>query len=320
MRPFAWHDLVSLFRNRRQLLALDSALELTRGNRLGVAAILANLHPEHGSFTGVVDSQHNGTSLIGQMHYRMGERSARICYLLPESACQKPLLLEMLDGMAQQAGAWGAFNLLAELEETNPVYEQLRRAGFAVYAWQRIWRFYPASEFSNGNAALWQPVQPADEISTRSLYHCLVPPLVQSAAAFPAQRLQGLVYRSNGEVLGYTEVIQGPRGIYLHPLIHPTLENAADLLACLPRCVAPLLGRSVYLAVRSYQAWLETTLQDMHLEALPRQALLVKHLVGMQRASVASLNRAVIENTRAEPTAPIMQRASRNHEKLPTAH
>lgn len=320
MRPFAWHDLVSLFRNRRQMLALDSALELTRGSHLGVAAMLANLHPEHGSFTGVVDSQHNGATLIGQLHYRMGERSARICHLLPETACQKPLLLEMLDGMAEQAGAWGAFNLLAELEETNPIFDHLRRAGFAVYAWQRIWRFNSSSESSHGNAVLWQSALPADEISARSLYHCLVPPLVQHAIAFPAQRRLSLVYRSNGEVLGYTEVFQGPRGVYLRPLIHPALENAADLLACLPQCVAPLLGRSVYLAVRSYQAWLETTLQNMHLKVLPRQALLVKHLVGIQRATVTSLNRAVIENTRTEPTAPIMQQATCNHEKLPTAH
>ncbi|MDZ4158784.1 MAG: hypothetical protein U1B80_03250 [Anaerolineaceae bacterium] len=301
----------TLSRYRRQMLALDSALTLTRGSQVGLVAILTNLHPRHGSFTAVAYSSSQNSSLIGQMHYRKGDRSARLSYLLPECACETPLLMEILDGMARQAGEWGALNLLADLEETSPAFDQLRRAGFSVYAWQRIWRLDQAARVANGSPVLWQLATPAHEISVRSLAHCLVPSLVQRAVAIPGRRLQGFVLRQVAETLGYVECIQGGSGVFLQPLIHPSVQNVPDLLASLLGCVAPRLNQPVYLAVHSYQGWLEPVLESMQLEVSPRRALLVKHLAGIQRIAVPNYQRAAIETTRVEPTAPILQQAAR---------
>jgi hypothetical protein len=74
------------------------------------------------------------------------------------------------------------------------------------------------------------------------------------------------------------------------------------------------LGRPVYLSVRSYQAWLETSLQQLDGQLLPRQALLVKHLVQAQRVE-APARLGVLENRQAEPTATIVTQVSNGVKK-----
>jgi hypothetical protein len=275
-------------------------------------AALAQLNPRRDSFTGVVPASECDPKLIGQMVYTQGQRSARLSFIAPSNAGDSPGITDLLDGLTCQAGDWGAFNLLAEAEEHHPIFENLRRSNFFVYAWQRIWRFIPSARGARGVSNRWTTASPLDEIALRSLYQSLVPPLVQSAEPFIFQAHQGLVYRQDddnhhhGEVLGFIEGRRGPRGVYLQPIIHPDVENVpelmADLLQALP---AHYLGRPVYITVRSYQSWLEAALEEMHGQAAPRQALFVKHLVSAQRV-MANNKRLVMEKHQAEPTAPMV--------------
>jgi hypothetical protein len=153
---------------------------------------------------------------------------------------------------------------------------------------------------------------PLDEIALRSLYQSLVPPLVQSAEPFVLNSHQGLVYRhKHGEVQGYVESRRGPRGVYLQPVIHPDVEDSQGLLVDLLQALPALyLGRPVYIAVRSYQSWLEAALEDLHGQAAPRQALFVKHLASAQRV-LATNKRLVMEKQQAEPTAPMVNNYSK---------
>jgi hypothetical protein len=296
--------LGALYRYRNQILALDSALVLTRGSPLGPAAVLTNLHPSHGSFIGVARSPKSVSPLIGQIIYRLGERSARLSFFTPESSVNTPDLNGLVERMAMQAGEWGAFNMLAELPEDHLSLEGMRRCGFVVYTRQRIWRL-PTPNGSPNREDLWKPVTSIDETGIRNLFHCLVPPLVQGAEAFPVQRLQGFVHRHHGEVLGFVEGIYGPRGIYLLPLFHPTVENVDMLISDLMLHLTPLMGRPVYMAVRSYQSWIENALESLQTEPGERQALLVKHLAHTQRVYAFNSRRVAIENAKPEPTVPI---------------
>jgi hypothetical protein len=301
---FAWHDLATLYRYRNQVLALDNALVLTRGSPLGPAAMLTNLHPSHGSYTGVARSSKSISPLIGQIIYRLGERSARLSFFAPESSANTPGLTGLVERMAVQAGEWGAFNMLAELPEEHPTLEGMRRSGFVVYTRQRIWRLPPPNGSPN-REDLWKPLTSTDESGIRNLFHCLVPPLVQGAESFPVQRLRGYVHRQRDEVLAFVEAIYGPLGIYLVPLFHPTVENVDELISDLMLHLSPLMGRPVYMAVRSYQSWIENALESLQTEAGVRQALLVKHLAHIQRVYSFNSRRAVIENSKPEPTVPI---------------
>jgi hypothetical protein len=272
--------------------------------------MLRRLNPSYGSYLGVAKSPKSSQSLIGHMGYRMGDRSARLTYLLPEAAAESTDLFQLVESMAFTAGDWGAFNLLAEIEESQPALDYLRRSGFGVYSWQQVWHL-PVAENSSGsngkaNPSRWRSLQPGDELSVHSLYQCLVPPLVQSAEEFPIQRPNGFIYQHKGDTLAFVEGVYGPRGIYLIPLIHPSVENVGELLAELPQQLSPLLGRPVFLAVRSYHSWLESSLDGMGASAGPRQALLVKHLVNIQRSPAWNHRRGLLEHVKTEPTSPMV--------------
>lgn len=301
VRPFAWHDWITLYRNRRRVLCTDSALALTRGGPLGPMAFLSRFDPNHGSFTGVVDSQGGNPAVMGQMTYTPGARSARVAFLLPGDALDAGALAALVETLAVQAGEWGACHLLAEVEETSPAVDPIRRSGLGVYAWQTIWKL-PALPAEN-ESRFWRPAVPGDTIAARSLYQFLVPPLVQAAEPFIEIGVQRWVVRQNGDLLAYAEVVTGPNGQYIQPVIHPDAEDPAGLLRDL-LARSTLAGRGLYVAARSYQSWLETALARLNGSPAPRQALLVKHLAILQRAGV---RHPVLEKIKNEAGVPLVQ-------------
>ncbi len=293
IKPLAWIDLLTLYRYREQALCLDNALGLTRGNPAGPWAMLAYLHPEMGVFTGVIRG--NGVAVFGQMQYTPMQQTARLAFLLPESASQSPMLPVLLDGLACQAGEWGALRVLAELDEANPVFQALRKTGFVVYARQRVWKLAALPGPEKPPRGNWSLASPVDEIPVRSLYQSLVPPLVQSAEAFPPRRFFGWIYRQDGEILAYMETLHGPHGILMQPLVHPALEDSLAVFNSLAQKLNPTHRRPVYLAVRSYQSWVDSALESIEAHAGPMQALMVRHLARLQRAAVP-LRHGALEN------------------------
>lgn len=267
---------------------MDSARLLTRGNPAGLVASLSRLQPARGYFTGVTGGSKNSLPLIGQVTYQMGSRSARLSFIAPGAICDSPDLPGLLEGLAWQAGDWGAFHVLGELEEICPAFESMRRAGFSVYAWQRVWQLPVGLPNGSSPTPGWQPVREEDEWAVRGLFQNLVPPLAQSAEPLVLRRQRGLVYRQGTEIMAYVEGVFGPRGIYLYPLIHPDIEDAQSLVKSLPAALAPLLGRPIFMAVRSYQAWLENTLTDLDAKSSARQALMVKHMAQTQRVPLTA--------------------------------
>lgn len=284
----------AIYRYRNQVQCMDAALALTRGNPVGLWAALGNLRLEHGSYTGILRPGGGQPPLIGQIHYITGERAAHIAYLLPARALDTPALAKLLENLAWAAGSGGAMCLLAEVEESSPVLDPLRRSGFGVYAWQRVWKMaQPPS--GNGLPNLWEPATDLDLIAIRSLFQSLVPPLVQSAEQIADRGAQGFVYEKDGQLLGYIETVYGPQGIYLQPLIHPESEDVPRLLASFLANLPFHLGRPAYFSVRSYQAWLDNPLAELHAAAGERQALLVKHLSVTQREPAYATRNAVLE-------------------------
>jgi hypothetical protein len=307
IRLLQWHDLPFLYQSRSHLLSLDSALLLTHGNPVGMGAFLVHLHPSNGTVTAVCNDSSSKIKLIGQMNYTRGDRSARLSYLLPYDDCSSSSLIGLLEGLASQAGGMGAFSLLAELDETSPAFENMRRAGFTVFGWQRIWKLpFKSDSYGDTNSSAWRDARSEDEIGIRSLFQSLVPPLAQGFDPLPLHRSHGMVYCHDGEVMAYVESTAGPRGIYLRPLIHPDMDNVGELLHNLAPRLAPLLMRPVYLSVRSYQAYLEPSLEQINAEVAPRQALLAKRLAVAQRVMATNPMQAVMEARHAESTAPLV--------------
>ncbi len=300
------------------MACLDNALALTLGNPLAPLAILSYLNPARGSYTATTLNKNGGPRPVGQVHYRHGRRSARLAFLLPEDSAPAEDVVALLDQFAYEAGSWGALNILAELEEHSPLFEAFRKAGFVVYGRQQIWRIDRIPDRRPPEKTDWQPALSMDENAIRNLYQSLTPPLVQSAEACPESQEQCLVYRHDpDDLLAYAQVWLGPRGIYTLPLFHPGVTNFVELLARLVIRIAPQPARPLYMAVRSYQAGLESGLETLQASDGPRQVLMAKYLVNMQRLPVYNHARSVMEKRRAEPTTPIVTNMAQPPQSYP---
>jgi len=268
VRPLDLLDMPLLSRYRRDVLPLYSARILTRGNPLGAMAMLSYLNPRRTIYTAVASE--NGDSLMGQVILKGDETSARLTFLAPTENINA-LSASLLDHLTTQAGEWGAFHLLAEVDQNSPVFRSLRQACFAMYAWQRVWKL-PKLE-TPGEDSSWREAEETDWPAVQSLHGQIVPALIQPVDTLPKQA-SGLVCRLEGNLQAYVAVNSGPAGVWIQPLIPPDS-------GCGPERLAGLSGwgsRPVYVCVRSYQAWLENVLEDLGAEPGARQAVMVRRL------------------------------------------
>ncbi len=277
---------------------------LTKGNPLGLAAIFGQIHPTRGTYTNVSPAEDGTPPLFGQVNYQQGERSARVAFITPETSSILSALPSLLDDLARQSGEWGAYHLLAEIDESSPAFEAFRRAGFSVFAWQQIWKL-PTATVEDRPVPDWSPARLDQESNIRSLFQALVPPLVLSAEPMSVHTFQGLACQQNDEVTAYSDIEFGLQGIYLKPIFHPDAVDVDCLIQALTTVIPNQSGRPIYMAVRSYQSWLENGLQQIGAEASPRQALLVKHLIARVRSPILERSRQALEQRRVEPSSPM---------------
>jgi len=293
------------------VICLNKALFLTRGNPVGITALLPRLNPSTSSYTAVLEPPNSGKSYYSQVLHQPGSRSAHFSFLTPEIQFEDKDISSLIDFLCFQAGEMGALNILAEIEESHELFEMLRQSGFCVFSWESIWRL-PDHKNKTQQTSDWLVPTPVDENSIRTLFQTLVPPLVQNAEPFTNGDSTRLVYKKNNEVLAYVEILTGAEGIYLIPVIHPSVEDIGQLLADLIDQFSGL-GKPVFLQVRSYQAWLSESLLTIQAEPSPRFALLVKHLTASQPSKVLNMQHVRNGSRQTEPTAPILQHYTDNN-------
>ncbi|HSB01777.1 MAG TPA: hypothetical protein VLE49_14090 [Anaerolineales bacterium] len=274
IRPLALFDLPYLYSFREQAIGLDTARTLTRGNPLGAVGLFAYVNPVRHIYSAIANGRDE--CVLGGIVHSRDETFAKLLYIAPSSQLDHPDLPALIESLSAQAGAWGAFHVLAEVDETSEAFVALRRAGFSVYAWQRMWDVSAIAEA--GRPFAWTHVKSVHVPSVQSLYYQIVPPLLQPVEPAP-KRASG--WMSNDGVRCYVSSTHGVYGIVLAPLIHPEATDVSAKLASLISNLPDRRNRPVYLCVRSYQAWLEPVLADLGAQAADRQAVMVKHLARM---------------------------------------
>lgn len=276
IRPLAFFDLPYVYGFREEAIGLDTARSLTRGNPLGAVGLMAYMNPAKHIYSAIV----NGTedSVLGGIIHSRDETFAKLLYLAPASQLSHPDLPSLIDNLSAQAGAWGAFHVLAEVDETSDVFVPLRKSGFSVYAWQRMWdasKIDVSQITESGSGFEWTRIKSVHLHSIHNLYHQIVPPLLQPIEPQPKDALG---WMCNEGVKCYISASQGAYGIVLSPLIHPEATDVGPKLASLIANLPDRRNRPVYVCVRSYQAWLEPVLADLGAQGADRQAVMVKHL------------------------------------------
>lgn len=264
--------------------------------------MLDHLRLDKGSTTCVLAAAGGSPALIGQVRYE-SNHTARLSFILPVMDTPAERLTALLEGLIRQAGAHGNQVVLAEVEEHSPLFEALRRAGFSVFTWQRVWRI--AAMPGGDNLAHWELASELDHLAVRNLAQTLIPPLVQSAEAFPHSLSDSWVLFQQQEVLGYAAPVFGPRGIVLQPILHPAVEDVSAALRGLVAAMPLLLGRPVYVVVRAYQSYLENGLEKLGAESGKRQAVMVKHLTSLQRKVVFATRNGTLEKHQPAMVEPI---------------
>ena len=271
IRPLALLDLPYLYSFRDEAVGLDTARRLTRGNPLGAVGLLSYVNPARHIYGAIANG--NKESVVGGVIHSPDETFAKLLYLAPASQMGHPDLPELIENLAAQAGTWGAFHVLAEVDETSNAFVSLRKSGFSVYAWQRMW---DVSEITGTDSDFdWTRVKSVHLPSVQSLYNQIVPPLMQPMESQP-RSANG--WMCNEGVKCYVSVSQGVYGMVLSPLIHPETTNVSEKLASIIGNLPDRRNRPVYVCVRSYQAWLEPVLADLGAKGADRQAVMVKHL------------------------------------------
>jgi hypothetical protein len=271
IRPLAIFDLPYLYSFREQAIGLDTARTLTRGNPLGAVGLFAYVNPARHIYSAIVNG--GGESVLGGIIHSRTDAFAKLLFIAPSSQLDHPDLPQLIENLAEQAGEWGAFHVLAEVDETSNAFVALRRAGFSVYAWQRMWDVSSIAEADQSCG--WSRVKSVHLSSVQSLYYQIVPPLLQPIEPQPKTALG---WMCNEGTKCYVSATQGVYGIVLAPLIHPETTNVSAKLVSLINNLPDRRGRPVYICVRSYQAWLEPVLADLGAQGADRQAVMVKHL------------------------------------------
>ena len=282
VRPLALLDLPYLHGFRDEAVGLDAARTLTRGNPLGAVGLLSYVNPTRHIYSAIANGEKE--SVLGGVIHASSETFAKLYYLAPSSQLDHPYLPDLIENLAEHAGTWGAFHVIAEVQETDDAFVALRKAGFSVYAWQRMWDVSKIVDDA-GSTSNWMRVRSVHLPVVQNLYHQIVPPLLHPVEPQPKAAVGWLC---NEGAKCYVSMSQGMYGVVLTPLIHPEATNVSEKISTLINGLPDRRNRPVYICVRSYQAWIEPVLADLGAKAAERQAVMVKHLARLVKDAAAA--------------------------------
>ncbi len=190
--------------------------------------------------------------------------------------------LALLDEAVAGVGARGIHHVIAEIDEHSPELQVMRRAGFAVYTRQDIWRVRAAEYRPQGSAP--RPLTrraAADEWDIQLLYANTVPRLVQLVEPLPtAGDGDGWVLRDGQELAAFVSIRHGALATWLRFFIHPDAEAEADeIVAAALDVTFAREPEQVYCCVRRYESWLPRALERSGFVVAGSQAVMVRHTV-----------------------------------------
>ena len=279
-------DLPLMLRRKQNAIVLHSELGLTEDARGQNSALLSSMVMPRGLHTLV--AQRGQRNVVGQYRQRQDEVNAHIVYLSPtlDDSEDDSIWLHMLDAMAAQAGRSGAQSLVGEVELSHRLFETMRRAGYAVYSRQVIWRCGPIASDMPPSPLRVEPEREGDQIGVSALLGSTIPRIMQTVMG-PSPDMASLVYRKGGRIEACLAYSEGKHGVYVLPFLHPeVLEEAPDIIAAAWQSIERCRKLPVYVCVRGYQGWLENAMRDLGFEPWLEQAVMVKHLTaGVRQTS-----------------------------------
>ena len=304
MRQFKLTDLSALYRYQSEVISLDCGYSITRGgNLLGTSVLFEQIGPDRGTTLAVEVENYTKKKILGQLTLDPNTHTAQMNFLAPQELSGTSAMKTMIEGLCKEAGAQGAVCVRAGIEVGDDIFSSFREQHFRVYDRLRIWYLPPQINVHDAFENHWSMAHGSDFIGVRHLYSSLVPPMVQAAQPLTEQSLPELVYWQDNEIMGSIECMVGPGGIFIKPLLHPAVqENASAIIYQSLHHFLPLMGRPVYLAIPSYQGWLESVLYKLQAEVVSLRSLMVRYLAQPLRVPELETARRTLDKVRMHPS------------------
>nr|MBN1229488.1 hypothetical protein [Anaerolineae bacterium] len=247
IRPLRIRDLPLAYRLMGRGVNFDSHISLTTGNTILQQAF----RPGLGELQSYVLRQHTSGSGLGQLHFIQGIPHARLALVAPslQHGATSNLWLGLLEGLIVEAGQRGVVTVTAEAPEGLPEIDILRRAGFAIYARQTLWR---RAASSIGQGSVLRPASKRDAIPMTNLYGQLVPRLVRDIDPPPGSLAMCYIQDGTRGPDGMVFVFSGINGVLIEPYL--SAEAACDPAAFVAGALDAVQAhrKTVYARVRDY--------------------------------------------------------------------
>jgi len=287
------------------LQSLDAVRLHTRGKPFNLRNVMQRIAPLVEQ-EALIFQEPSGQSCYGQIEKRQSKTYAQMCYLGCQDEVDPIYLTKVLEALVKKAGGWKSYGVLADLPEKSPLFDSFRKAGFCIWARQKVYLLDSGKEGKKGAAQGWRVWNSQDINAMTDIYKAVVPAATQMLEPLTRKSALGLVaYRGDGQLAAFTDLEYGPKGVWAQLVTDPQAE-LESLISTLPRSIPDLLGRPVYLCVRSYQPWLEDLVERLGFQEKGSYILLVKHLVLRTKLEQSALQK-IFETGNVEGSLPITQ-------------
>ncbi len=287
------------------MVTLDMTRQLTRGKTLGVNDLFSFLNPLSNDVTLVWDNEGKTPNYYAQASLLSGSQSALMAYLAAQESADVGVLACLIEKLVKAVAEKGAIHLTTEVETSSNLVEVFRRLDFTCWARERFWQLNVDTSLAVEEQHIWRQWQGKDVDVMRGLYQKTVPALFQAHEPLSRQSALGWVlYGADQKLIGYADLVMGPRGLWVQPVLKADASHKPEILLALAAVLPSKPNKPVYFCVRSYQPWLVQAFQALGAAASPEYALMVKYMALRQKAENLLENR-LLERKRGENGVPV---------------
>jgi hypothetical protein len=211
-----------------------------------------------------------------------------------------PVWDALLGHGVRTAGLRGVRRLFARVPTGHPLIETMRRAGWAPYARETVFRADRLTPRARPASGL-RPQDPADTWAIHQLYAAAAPRQVQEIEAFTSHvwhmaqarrtrhgvRQSGWLLEEGGRLVAYARYVRGSRAGMIDAVVRP--GEGGHLGAVLDGVIAETRrtrGRPVYCALRGYYLDLSGELIERGFGEIGEQELLIRYTTVTARSPI----------------------------------
>ncbi len=294
VRALKLRDIPRVYRVARKGGLQDPLLSRTHAfSPLEMAMLSMFSRVGAGTFTFVAGSDEANCG-VAQLRHRGERPEAELVFLAPRLSDDriKDLWASLIDHMSREMQGEGLMRLYARLPVEGPETDLFRELGFSLYTRETILELRPDRPVNADEGRHVETVYGCSKWHLWKLYSNITPPLVQWAdgaisgeapAGWDCMRGQVISWQKDGALMGAISLSPCRKGCLMQALLQEPIQP--DAMAFLRKGIAILrntCNRTIYTAVRSYQAGLQRALVEIGFEPVDEFISAVRHIAMRQ--------------------------------------